>query len=89
DTEDTNWGKDVMKSYNSREQEYDNKIGQGVATNLLYGDLTLSYMWKHNLFFDIRGVYRDLNSELDEMDRKTTYLSASMRWNISKKLHDF
>lgn len=89
DTEDTNWGKDVMKSYNSREQEYDNKIGQGVATDLLYGDLTLSYMWKHNLFFDFRGVYRKLNSEIDDMDRKTTYFSASMRWNIGKKLHDF
>lgn len=89
DTEDTNWGKDVMKSYNSREQEYDNKIGQGVATNLLYGDLTFTYMWKHNLFFDLRAVLRDLDSELNDRDSKTTYLSASMRWNISKKLHDF
>ena len=89
DTENTNWGKDVMKSYNSREQEYDNKIGQGVATDLIYGDLTLSYMWKHNLFFDLRGIYRNLNSEIDEIDRKTTYLSAGVRWNIAKKLHDF
>ena len=89
DTEETNWGKDVMLSYNSREQEYDNKIGQGVATTLLYGDVTISYMWKHNLFFDLRGVLRDLNSEIDERDRKTTYFSGSMRWNISKKMHDF
>jgi hypothetical protein len=84
-----NWGKDVMKSYNTRVQEYDNKIGQGVDSRLFYGDLTLSYMWKHNLFFDLRGIYRKLNSELDERDSKTTYLSASMRWNISRKLHDF
>jgi len=87
--EATNWGKDVMKSYNTRVQEYDNKIGQGVDSRLFYGDLTLSYMWKHNLFFDLRGIYRKLNSELDERDSKTTYLSASMRWNISRKLHDF
>jgi hypothetical protein len=56
--EQTNWGKDVMKSYDSREQEYDNKIGQGVGTKLLYGNLTMSYMWKHNLFFDLTGIYR-------------------------------
>ncbi len=89
DTKNTNWGKDVMKSYNSREQEYNNKIGQGVATDLFYGDLTASYMWKHNLFFDVRIVYRNLSSEIDEMSSNTTYFSGSMRWNIAKKIHDF
>lgn len=87
--EETNWGKDVMKSYDSREQEYDNKIGQGVGTRLLYGNLTMSYMWKHNLFFDLTGIYRNLSSDLAEMDSKTTYFSASFRWNIARKLHDF
>jgi len=87
--EEISWGKDVMKSYNNRAQDYDNKIGQGIATKLLYGDVTISYMWKHNLFFDLRGIYRKLNSEIDAWDRKTTYLSASMRWNIGKKIHDF
>jgi hypothetical protein len=87
--EETNWGKDVMKSYNSREQEYDNKIGQGVGTKLLYGNLTMSYMWKHNLFFDLTGIYRKLDSDLGEMANKTSYFSASMRWNIARKLHDF
>jgi hypothetical protein len=87
--EATNWGKDVMKSYNTRVQEYGNKIGQGIDTKLLYGNLTMSYMWKHNLFFDLTGIYRKLDSELAEMDSKTTYFSASMRWNIARKLHDF
>lgn len=89
DTQGTNWGKDVMLSYISREQEYGNEIGQGVATNLLYGDLTLSYMLKHNLFIDVRGIYRNLDSEIDVMDRKTIYYSGGLRWNIGKKLHDF
>lgn len=89
ETEDNNWGKDVMKSYITREQEYGNEIGQGVSTGLLYGDLVLTYMWKHNLFFDLRGVYRKLNSQFDERDSKTTYLSGSMRWNIGRKIHDF
>ena len=89
ETEDNNWGRDVMKSYNTREQEYGNEIGQGVSTGLLYGDLVLTYMWKHNLFFDLRGVYRKLDSQLDELDSKTSYLSGSMRWNIGRKIHDF
>ncbi len=89
DTNDSNWGKDVMKSYNTREQEYGNTVGQGVGTKVLYGDLTLSYMWKHNLFFDLRGIYRKLDSDLNERDENTTYFSAAMRWNIAKKTHDF
>ncbi len=89
ENEASNWGKDVMKSYNTRMQEYNNKIGQGVETRLFYGDLTISYMWKHNLFFDMRGIYRKLDSDLNDRDSNTTYFSASMRWNIARKLHDF
>ena len=87
--EATNWGGDVMKSYNTRVQEYDNKIGQGIDTKLLYGDLTFTYMWKHNLFFDLRGIYRKLDSAMEERSSNTNYLSVAMRWNIAKKLHDF
>jgi hypothetical protein len=89
ENDEVSWGKDVMKSYNDRAQEYDNKIGQGVATSLHYGDLTFTYMWKHNLFFDIRVIFRDLDSGMGEMDGKTKYFSASMRWNIARKIHDF
>ena len=70
-------------------QDYGNKIGQGVETNLTYGDMVITYMWKHNLFFDLRGVFRNLDSELEERTNKTSYFSASMRWNISRKIHDF
>ncbi|NJN27715.1 MAG: capsule assembly Wzi family protein [Cyclobacteriaceae bacterium] len=89
DTPDSNWGKNVMKSYNTREMEYGNKIGQGVATKLLFGQLMLSYMWKHNLFFDVSGIYRTLDSAQDANDTNTRYLKAAMRWNIARKIHDF
>ncbi len=89
DAQNTNWGKNVMLSYNTRELEYGNEIGQGVDTKVLYGDLTLSYMLKHNLFIDIRGIYRELASGIDTRNSKTTYYSGGMRWNIGRKLHDF
>jgi hypothetical protein len=85
----TNWGKDVMKSYDTRVQEYDNKIGQGVRTTLLYGDLTATFMWKHNLFFDLRGIYRQLDSALAERSGSTVFFSGAMRLNIARKTHDF
>jgi hypothetical protein len=89
ESEERNWGKDVMKSYNTREQDYDNKIGQGVATRVVYGDLTLTYMFKHNLFFDLRGIFRKLDSDIEARNSSTSYFSGSMRWNIARKIHDF
>lgn len=89
ETADNNWGKDIMKSYETREQDYGNVTGQGVATKLLYTDLIATYMWKHNLFFDLRLVYRKLDSDMDERDSNTSYFSGSMRWNIARKIHDF
>jgi hypothetical protein len=89
DTLNSNWGKNVMKSYTTREQDYDNKIGQGVGTKLVYSDFTITYQLAHNMFFDLRYVYRKLNSALDKYDSKTNWYSLSMRWNIAKTIHDF
>ncbi len=89
DTLSSNWGKNVMLSYTTREQDYDNKIGQGVDTKLLYGDLILTYQLVHNMFFDLRYVYRKLSSELAEKNSLTNWYSLSMRWNIARTIHDF
>ena len=36
DTLNSNWGSDIYKSYNSREQDYNNSTGQGLQANLIY-----------------------------------------------------
>lgn len=89
DTVNSNWGKDIMKSYNTREQDYNNKIGQGIGTHLFYSDLTMTYQLAHNMFFDLRYIYRKLDSQQAGKDSKTNWYSLSMRWNIAKTIHDF
>ncbi len=89
DEANTNWGKDVMKSYTTREQDYNNTIGQGIDTKLFYGNLTASYQLNHNLFFDLSLISRKIDSELDERDTNTFYYSAGMRLNIGRTIHDF
>ena len=84
-----NWGKDVMKSYTTREQDYGNVTGQGISTKLLFSELTVSYQFKHNVFFDVKGSTRRLNSEIDALDENTTFYSGSFRWNIPRRTHDF
>ncbi len=86
---DTNWGKDVMKSYLTVEQQYGNVIGQGYKTNFGYFDFTTTYQFKHNLFIDLQFLFRNAESELDSFDDNTFYTSLHFRMNIPRKEFDF
>ena len=89
DTDSTNWGADILKSYNDREMDFNNKIGQGVATDLFFFDFTASYQLKHNLFLDFNQVFRTLDSDLPERTMDNTVTSFSIRLNIAKREHVF
>ena len=62
---------------------------QGENVNIRKIDFTLSYMAKHNLFFDFNIISRNYDSEIDANDNKTTIVGAAMRWNIQTRRHDF
>ncbi|MTI31161.1 hypothetical protein [Xanthovirga aplysinae] len=89
DTDGANWGGDIMKNYNEREQEYGNTIGQGVKNELFYGDFIISYQLKHNLFVDLQQIYRKLDSEDVLLDDKSLFSSLALRWNIGRINHLF
>jgi hypothetical protein len=89
DTDSTNWGQDILKNYNTREMDYNNEIGQGVATDLFYFGFTASYQLRHNLFIDFNQVIRDLKSEIPERNQDNTITSFSIRLNIPRREHVF
>lgn len=89
DEEDTNWGKDVTKSYLTREQEYGNTIGQGLSTQLQYFNFTASYQFKHNVFFDLELVLHNVDSELSLINQNVFYSGLHFRWNIPRREFDF
>ena len=89
DTDSTNWGADILKSYNTREMDFNNEIGQGVATDLFYFDFTASYQLRHNLFIDFNQVFRNLKSEIPERNLDNTVSSLSIRLNIPRREHVF
>lgn len=84
-----NWGGNIMKDYRTREQEYGNKLGQGVYNTILYTDLTVSYMLKHNLFVDGKQVIRQSKSNDPAYHNNTSLTSLALRWNIPQRLYDF
>jgi hypothetical protein len=90
DTNGSNWGKDPRLSYNYPSSElYGNFIGQGVETKLLTAELLATYMWKHNLFFDVRVGQRKTTSVLPQFASNSTYFTLGIRLNINDRRYDF
>jgi len=89
DTASSNWGGNILKNYNTFEQVYGNKTGQGVQTNLIFTTLNLTYMLFHNFFIDGTVTLRNYDSEIDALDRKSVVGAISLRWNIARKLYEF
>lgn len=92
DTLNSNWGGNVLESYVTRVKRPDDRghfVGQGVRNDVVMVDLTLSYQLKHNLFLELRQVYRDQKSPVETFNRTTTLSSFSLRWNIPSRFHDF
>lgn len=89
DTEEQNYGGDIMNDYTEPAFEFGNKIGQGIATKLFIADLTASFQLKHNVFMDVKHIRRQLTSELPERERKNNYTGLAFRMNIAKKDHSF
>lgn len=89
DTLNSNWGKDILKDYNTREQEYDNKIGQGVASALQFVDITATYQFKHNVFVDFKLISRKQTSDEPLFENESVIYSLAFRWNIAQRLQEF
>ena len=89
DPANTNYGKDVLRDYNTRVSDQGNFIGQGIATDLTFADFTATYMIWHNTFFDAKIIYRNQDSADDQFDQKSTIYSMSFRWNIAQRLQEF
>lgn len=89
DTTDVNWGSDILKSYRTRQQEYNNKIGQGVRNDILFGSFTATWQVRHNLFVDATAILRQSKSPVPLYNNNTTVTSLALRWNIAQRLYEF
>jgi len=85
----TNWGGDPNKPYDTRQQEYNNKIAQGTDNKIIFADLQLSYMLRHNFFVDLRQTFRNSTSPDPAFNNNTSLSSVAVRWNIASRNYDF
>jgi len=84
-----NYGKDIFKSYDTREAGYGNSTGQGLKTNFFYLDSRFSLLLnpKSNLRLELGGVYRKETNSLTS-DR-TTWVTFGLRSSFRNIYQDF
>ncbi|WP_139924662.1 hypothetical protein [Hymenobacter sp. DG01] len=89
----TNYGNNVLRSYNTRPTEYGYKVGAGLTSYLFHGDLTGTWQAAHNLWLDGKLVYRHRSFDGPVAPNFTAdggvLASVALRWNIAQRLHEF
>ncbi len=84
-----NYGSNILLKYTTRIKDYGNETLQGVATQLTNVSGTVSYQLRHNLYFDLSGVYRKLDSEINARDTESMIITGGLRLNIAPRNYDF
>lgn len=90
DGADENWGGDILKENDiNRMRTYGNTTTQGKGYRVLFNDLTATWMIRHQLYLDIRHLYRSGSGELPGDDRQTQLTSVALRLNIARRTYDY
>jgi len=87
--DNSNYGKDIFKSYNDYENLYGNYIGQGLKTNLTFVDTRISYLLnpKYNLRFQLGATIRQ---EKNEHGRESSgMVTVGLRSSFRNLYYDF
>lgn len=88
-SDENNFGKDIFKSYNTFENRYGNKVGQGIKTNLGYLDGRVAYLLnpKYNLRLELGGILR---RESNDLGRNTSAMvTFGLRSSFRNLYYDF
>ncbi|RAJ10525.1 hypothetical protein LX64_00128 [Chitinophaga skermanii] len=88
DTAGVNFGKDINKSYETRADDYHNKIGQGLKTNLFYVQGTVGFLLnpKNNLRLEMSAATRRESN--NQWKNNETFFSIGLRSTFRRFNYD-
>ncbi len=94
DTASSNWGTNVYKTYNTRNQEYGNKVLQGIPTSTFYTDAKIAYLVnpKTNLRLEAGITLRRFKTDIEKgalKNETTKYVYFGLHSNIANRYFDF
>ena len=88
DSAHSNFGGDIFKNYNTRIGEDGFSIGSGIKEKCLNLNITASYEYKRNLFFELNAQNRIYSLEGFTKSKNDFVISASVRLNINRRIYD-
>lgn len=89
DLDGQNYGGDILRSYNTRLQDYDNSTGQGDKVKIALAGLDVSYSLYHNVYLDLHLLYRKQDSDTEQNTFDTKYAGFGIRMNMSNQKLDY
>jgi hypothetical protein len=93
DDSTSDWGGNIFINYDKRQQEYGNRILQGLHNNLINFSLTASYELAHNLYVDLSYLKRrnwgGYPQYWDLQRESTNFFSVGLRWNMGRRDYSY
>ena len=89
DPQGSNLGGNILLSNTTKDFEYGNETGQGIAARTSLIGIEASYQLLHNAFIDLTFFQRIKDSEDDALDQTARYIGGGLRLNINKIRQDF
>ena len=88
DTDTLNYGKDIYKSYDTRIQDYNNYMVQGLKTTVIYNDITLSYLINPAYNLNIAIGYTNRSFRNDDETILTSFFHIGLRTSLRNLYFD-
>ncbi len=94
DTNNSNWGQDIYKPYDTRERDTGNEIAQGVTSTVMYVEARLGYIVNpsYNLRLEGGVVLRNQtfeNPAFSNQDYDGIYVYLGLRTGLFNNYYDF
>jgi len=89
DQDSLNFGGNILLPNRTRESDFNNSIGQGIATTINLVRLNMSYEVKRNFYLDLFYQRRSKDSGLADRTATRSYFGGGVRWNLGKEVVAF
>ena len=83
------WGKDVLIGNTNRPHEYGHYIGQGLTTDVINADVSLSYLVNPRNMLNVFGSVRIRKATSSEQTLDTQWISMGVRTSLKAFYKDF
>lgn len=84
-----NWGNNIFLPNTIIPQQYDNETLQGGLTTINLFRIDISYQIRHNTYLELQYLNRNQDSEVADLNMKTSFFQAGIRLNIGRQQFDF